>query len=46
MLVDCGGRWYEVPSNEPRPDDIIYDEPEPEPSPLCRIETSDGEGEF
>ena len=44
-LVDCGGRWYEVPSNEPEDDYIEDDLPEPEPSPLCRIETSE-DGEF
>lgn len=44
MLVDCGGRWYEVPSNEPT-EDYIEDLPEPEPDPLCRIETSE-DGEF
>lgn len=44
MLVDCGGRWYEIPSNEPE-EDYIEDLPEPEPDPLCRIETSE-DGEF
>ena len=27
-LVDCGGRYYEIPSNEPT-DDFIYDDTEP-----------------
>jgi hypothetical protein len=28
-LVDCGGRYYEIPSNEPTDDDFIYDDNEP-----------------
>lgn len=27
-FVDCGGRYYEIPSNEPT-DDFIYDDDEP-----------------
>ncbi len=27
-FVDCGGRYYEIPSNEPN-DDFIYDDNEP-----------------
>ena len=28
-FVDCGGRYYEVPSNEPPDDSFIYDDDEP-----------------
>lgn len=31
IFVDCGGRYYEIPSNEPDPDDYLFhcdDEPD------------------
>lgn len=28
-FVDCGGRYYEIPSNEPTDDDFIYEDTEP-----------------